>query len=121
MAKILRYNLEDFNNITFDGFQIILPDDTLQKISEIALQVGSPTYIRTPVFNKKERVDTSIIAGGGTAPIKKRRNRNMESSNNEDWDTIRTFQSTKIEQKEGIDAIINNEQIKITVNLKLRL
>lgn len=113
MAKILRYNLEDFNNITFDGFQIILPDDTLQKISEIALQVGSPTYIRTPVFNKKERVDTNITAGGGTAPIKKRRNRNIESSNNEDWDTVRTFQSTKIEQKEGIDAIINNVRLNL--------
>jgi hypothetical protein len=114
MAKILRYNLEDFNNITFDGFQIILPDDTLQKISEIALQVGSPTYIRTPVFNKKERVDTNITGGGGgSAPIKKRRNRNMESSNNEDWDTIRTFQSTKIEQKEGIDAIINNVRLNL--------
>jgi hypothetical protein len=116
MAKILRYNLEDFNNITFDGFQIILPDDTLQKISEIALQVGSPTYIRTPVFNKKERVDTNITGGGGgggAVPIKKRRNRNMESSNNEDWDTIRTFQSTKIEQKEGIDAIINNVRLNL--------
>lgn len=113
MAKIMRYNLEDFNNITFDGFQIILPDDTLHKISEIALQVGSPTYIRTPVFNKKERVDTNITAGGGTAPIKKRRNRNIESSNNEDWDTVRTFQSTKIEQKEGIDAIINNVRLNL--------
>ena len=34
MAKILRYNLEDFNNITFDGFILNLPEDTLLKISE---------------------------------------------------------------------------------------
>ena len=115
MAKILRYNLEDFNNITFDGFLINLPEDTLNKISEIALQVGSPTYIRTPVFNKKERDNTnSASGGGGGPPIKKRRNRNnMESSNNEDWDTIRTFQSTKIEQKEGVDAIINNVRLNL--------
>ena len=114
MAKILRYNLEDFNNITFDGFLINLPEDTLNKISEIALQVGSPTYIRTPVFNKKERDNTNGASGGGGPPIKKRRNRNnMESSNNEDWDTIRTFQSTKIEQKEGLDAIINNVRLNL--------
>jgi hypothetical protein len=118
MAKIIRYNLEDFNNITFDGFQINLPEDTLQKISEIALQVGSPTYIRTPVFNKKERevVNVNTLGGGGgvTAPIKKRRNRNnMESANQEDWDTIRTFQTTKIEQKEGVDAIINNIRLNL--------
>ena len=113
----MRYNLEDFNNITFDGFQINLPEDTLQKISEIALQVGSPTYIRTPVFNKKERevVNVNTLGGGGvTAPIKKRRNRNnMESANQEDWDTIRTFQTTKIEQKEGVDAIINNIRLNL--------
>jgi hypothetical protein len=121
MAKIMRYNLEDFNNITFDGFQINLPEDTLQKISEIALQVGSPTYIRTPVFNKKERevVNVNTLGGGGgtstTAPtIKKRRNRNnMESTNQEDWDTIRTFHSTKIEQKEGVYAIINNVRLNL--------
>ena len=120
MAKIMRYNLEDFKNIIFDGFQINLPEDTLQKISEIALQVGSPTYIRTPVFNKKEREVTNVNStsssggGGGGVPIKKRRNRNnMESSNHEDWDTIRTFQSTKFEQKEGVDAIINNVRLNL--------
>ena len=119
MAKILRYNLEDFNNITFDGFLINLPEDTLNKISEIALQVGSPTYIRTPVFNKKERDNTNTASGGGGGggggPVmKKKRNRNsMESTNNEEWDTIRTFQSTKIEQKEGIDAIINNVRLNL--------
>jgi hypothetical protein len=118
MAKILRYNLEDFNNITSDGFQINLPEDTLQKISEIALQVGSPTYIRTPVFNKKEREVTNVntSAGGGGGPgtvMKKRRNRNNMESNHEDWDTIRTFQSTKIEQKEGVDAIINNVRLNL--------
>ena len=119
MAKILRYNLEDFNNITFDGFQINLPEDTLQKISEIALQVGSPTYIRTPVFNKKERLDTNVNTsagggGGGGTVMKKRRNRNNNmESNHEDWDTIRTFQSTKIEQKDGFDAIINNIRLNL--------
>jgi hypothetical protein len=116
MAKIMRYNLEDFNNITFDGFQINLPEDTLQKISEIALQVGSPTYIRTPVFNKKERVDTNTSGGGGGGgpAMKKRRNRNNNmESNHEDWDTIRTFQSTKIEQKDGFDAIINNVRLNL--------
>ena len=119
MAKIMRYNLEDFNNITFDGFQINLPEDTLQKISEIALQVGSPTYIRTPVFNKKERLDTNVNTsagggGGGGTVMKKRRNRNNNmESNHEDWDTIRTFQSTKIEQKDGFDAIINNIRLNL--------
>ena len=113
MAKIQRYNLEDFKNITFGGFLITLPDETLHKISELALQVGSPTYIRTPVFNKKEHVvkgenDESNFNPG----YKKRRNRNsMEST--EDWETIRTFQATKFEQKEGVDAVISNIRLNL--------
>ena len=109
MAKILRYNLEDFKNITFDGFLITLPEETLQKISEIALQVGSPTYVRTPVFNKKEHVVTELQANPA---YKKRRNRpNLEAS--EDWETIRTFQATKFEQKEGLEAVINNVRLNL--------
>jgi hypothetical protein len=34
-------------------------------------------------------------------------------SNHEDWDTIRTFQSTKIEQRDGFDAIINNVRLNL--------
>jgi hypothetical protein len=109
MAKILRYNLEDFKNITFDGFLITLPEETLQKISEIALQVGSPTYVRTPVFNKKEHV---VSEAQPNMTYKKRRNRgNLEAS--EDWETIRTFQATKFEQKEGLEAVINNVRLNL--------
>lgn len=117
MAKIQRYNLEDFKNITFGGFLITLPDETLHKISELALQVGSPTYIRTPVFNKKEHVvkgenDESNSSSSSNSGYKKRRNRNsMESS--EDWETIRTFQATKFEQKEGVDAVISNIRLNL--------
>jgi len=120
MAKIMRYNLEEFTNITFDGFIINLPEDTLQKISEIALQVGSPTYIRTPVFNKREhpvKIEHSDSSNSGSTNAgynKKRRNKNnMESSNTEDWETIRSFQPTKFEQKEGIDAIIDNVRLNL--------
>ena len=111
MAKIMRYNLEEFQNITFDGFKITLPEDTLQKISEIALQVGSPTYIRTPIFNKREHPIKTEQTDVG---FKKRRNRNNVDSVNEDWETIRTFQVTKFEQKEGVDAIIDN--IRLLLN-----
>lgn len=113
MAKIQRYNLEDFKNITFGGFLITLPDETLHKISELALQVGSPTYIRTPVFNKKEHVVKGENDDSNFNPgYKKRRNRNsMEST--EDWETIRTFQATKFEQKEGVDAVISNIRLNL--------
>ena len=114
MQTMMRYNLTDFHNITFNGFEIKLPEDTLSIISEIAQQVGSPTYIRTPTFAKKENVASSSIKyglSGFTGPDsgfkRRKRNKNVESVNDEDWETIRSFQATKIEQKIGIDSKID--------------
>jgi hypothetical protein len=114
MQTMMRYNLTDFHNITFNGFEIKLPEDTLSIISEIAQQVGSPTYIRTPTFAKKENVASSSIKYGSTGFTgpdsgfkRRKRNKNVESVNDEDWETIRSFQATKIEQKTGIDSKID--------------
>jgi hypothetical protein len=98
-----RYNLTDFNNITFDGFDFNLPEETVKIISELALQVGSPTYVKTPVFQKRENPLKSAV------PLinnKKKKGKPMESTD-EDWETLRTFQPTKIEHKTGIDAHID--------------
>ena len=54
MTKI--YTLTDFANVRMNGFDIVLPEDTMIIISELSQQVGSPTYIRTPNFQKKDRV-----------------------------------------------------------------
>jgi hypothetical protein len=112
MAQICRFTLNDFNNITFDGFTINLPEETLTKISEIALQVGSPSYIRTPVFEKKERVVVTEEREKPANYNKKRRGRQaVENINDEDWNAIRTFNPTKIEQKEGVESVINELQL----------
>jgi len=113
MKAMTRYNLPDFQNITFNGFDIKLPEETLGIISEIAQQVGSPTYIRTPIFSKKEVSslkynNNSIGFTGGEQNYKRRkRNKNTENVSDEDWESIRTFQATKIEQKTGIDSKID--------------
>lgn len=115
MQTMTRYNLTDFHNITFNGFEIKLPEDTLSIISEIAQQVGSPTYIRTPTFAKKENTmsTASSMKYGSTGPSsdmgfkRRKRNKNVESVSDEDWETIRSFQATKIEQKTGIDSKID--------------
>ena len=115
MQTIMRYNLTDFHNITFNGFEIKLPEETLSIISEIAQQVGSPTYIRTPTFAKKENtMSTASSKYGSTGAVgsdsgfkRRKRNKNIESVSDEDWESIRTFQATKIEQKSGIDSKID--------------
>jgi hypothetical protein len=102
--------LQDFANIKFNGFDITLPEETLIVISELAQQVGSPSYIRTPVFQKREHTVS-------TKPVDNRRKRNGNRAhevNDEDWDMLRNFQTTTIEQRVGIDADI--DAIRISLN-----
>jgi hypothetical protein len=107
-TDILKYTLNDFNNIIFNGFNYELPPDVLNMISELALEVGSPNYVKTPVFKKKDnpmKIDPTANVNGGIK--KKRSNKNMEVFNDGDWDSLRSFQTTKIEQNVGIDAKID--------------
>jgi hypothetical protein len=98
MTKVLRYSIEEFNAITFNGFNLSLPEKTIKIISELSLQVGSPGYVKTPVFQKRENPLKQT-----TQPIidKRRKGKNVEI-NDEDWATIRNFQTTKFATKEGI-------------------
>lgn len=120
---LIRYPLEQVEDLIFRGFDLRIPDHTMEVISNLAMQVGSPTYDRTPVFKKRENfvktsslVSTpvssefsyaSISAGTSNASSRKKKNGAKEIVNDEDWDSIRSFQTTKIEQKTGIEADFN--------------
>jgi hypothetical protein len=106
MTMAMRYTLKDFTDITFNGFDIKLPEETLIIITELSQQVGSPTYVKTPTFQKRENV---LKAGStdGNDFKRKKKNRPTEILNDDDWETIRTFQTTKMEQKVGIEAQID--------------
>uniref|UniRef100_A0A6C0AZQ4 MIF4G domain-containing protein n=1 Tax=viral metagenome TaxID=1070528 RepID=A0A6C0AZQ4_9ZZZZ len=104
----LRYSLNDFVDITFKGFDIALPEATLKIINELSQQVGSPTYVKTPTFQKREHTLRSVSENDNSMEMKKkRRHKATEIVNDSDWETIRTFQTTKIEQREGVDAHID--------------
>ena len=100
----MRYSIVDFNSVLFNGFDLTLPDETVKIISELAKQVGSPDYVKTPVFKKREN-PLKQLQNTSSSTIKKKKGKNVEITE-EDWDVIRTFQTTKFEKKEGIDAQI---------------
>jgi hypothetical protein len=105
-AVTLRYTLEQIEDIVFKGFDYQIPDEVMEKISNLAIQVGSPDYVKTPVFKKREnpmKVEPTESTSKDFSK-KRRNNKSMEVLNDEDWDSIRTFQTTKIETKTGIDA-----------------
>jgi len=107
-TKSLIYTLEQIEDIIFTGFDYELPEEVMEKISNLAMEVGSPDYVRTPIFKKREnpmKIEPSSIVGHIKEQSKKKRgNKNMEIINDDDWESIRTFQTTKMEAKAGIDA-----------------
>jgi hypothetical protein len=97
------YSLQQFATIALNGFNYAIPEETLNLISQLAMKVGSPTYIKTPVFQKKIQNEL---------PTRKKPS-NHRPREEEDWGAIRSFQATKIEKKEGIDALINKIQLQL--------
>ena len=126
---MVQYTLQDTLDITFNGFDIQLPEETIKLIQELSSQVGSPTYIKTPNFPKKTGENLSLnsssssLSSGSNSSFtnvshKKGRSRNREMDmkrnrqldiniKNSDWENLRTFQATKIEQKVGLDVEID--------------
>ena len=144
---IMRYTLQHFADISFSGFDFAIPEETMNLISSLSMEVGSPSYIKTPVFQKR---DPAEIANSSLAPqrfgssrsgngsnsnnyttsngngntninpntgIRKRRNLSGKPASevtNEDWESLRSFQTTRIERKSGVDGEI--DQIRLLLN-----
>jgi hypothetical protein len=103
----LKYTLEQIEDIVFKGFDYQIPDDVMEKISNLAMQVGSPDYVKTPVFKKRENPMKVEPAETNSEKDfkKKRKNKAVEVFNDDEWDnSFKSFQTTKIETKTGIDA-----------------
>jgi len=113
----MTYSLDDINSILFNGFDYNLDENTLNIISDIALQVGSPSYVKTPVFKKRENPmkadpnvkDHSVYGGGGggSSGKKNRRGKVQEIINEDDWENVKSFQTTKIEEKSEVNNNID--------------
>lgn len=99
MASVRTYPLEQFRNMIFQGFDHTLPSDVIECISSIAVQVGSPDYIKTPVFKKREPTEP-----------KPQKVSKFKKKQEEAWN----FQATKIETKTGIQADL--DQIRANIN-----
>lgn len=119
--KMIQYDMNDYEEIMNAGFICNLTQDTLDIISKLSEQVGAPTYIKTPIFLKKESrvaglgmgLGSAISAmagsgnGNGISGFKKGKNRPSEITD-EDWETIRQFQTTTKHISEGIQKNMEN-------------
>lgn len=134
------YKKADFERIQYEGFSYTLSPDVLKIIQGIADQVGSPEYVKTPQFEKRQPLSSSAMPvqryevsanqrhdNNSNAGIRhpnndkhKKRDKYSYSNNkgqeitDDDWESIRKFQATVLAKKEGIDASI--EQIRKHLN-----
>jgi hypothetical protein len=126
----MKYTIEDFNNISSNGFDFIIPEETINIINYLTTQVGSNHLLNNSLFQKKQQFQNNLdkdlnifssahnIINKQQINIKKRKgNKGMEMTD-EEWDTNSSnkniFQSTKIEQKTGIDTYI--DQVRLYIN-----
>ena len=113
-TNVVKYSLKDFENIKNEGFNYTLLPNTLRIIQSIADQVGAPEYIKTPKFDKRVQLDTNVRNKVLLPPLRNNNGKkNVEITDN-DWDLLRSYQSTVVVKKEGFDASI--ERIRIHLN-----
>lgn len=116
-SQMQKFTLQQINAIMFAGFEYKIPDDTINMFNYFTEHIGSNAFINDNVFHKREyKEETSSTGSDGykSADKRKRRgNKNMEMSG-EDWDTIRSFQATKIEQKTGLNAVIDKLRLAMS-------
>lgn len=113
----MKYTLEQITDISFSGINFEIPEDTYNMINYLCEKVGS-AGISSSKFQKLESpksMDNSFsLNSNGERNNKKRKGNKAMEISSEEWESIRTFQATKIEQKSGLDADI--DQIRLMLN-----
>lgn len=99
----MRYYLSDFENYISQNKLQNLPDKTLNIITQLASQVGAPEYVKTPQFKPNY------------TNFNRRRKKENEFIDDNDWETFRNFQTTEIVKHEGLD--INLHKMRKSLNI----
>ncbi len=143
-TTMLKYTLDDFDRIMFDGFDYTVPDATLAIIADLSSKVGSPGFAKLPSsssssFAKRDGLGSddlpsrnavasvnpysNLMVRSSTSTADKKRPKkprsgdgmSLEKGNGSaggtvqesDWENLRAFQSTQLEEKTGVAAKIN--------------
>lgn len=111
----MKYNLQKFKETLFYGFDFVIPDETVTIINYLTSEIGSTAQINNSVFQKKEYVQGETVFNShnhnnynNKGRGKQKKNNKFSESTDEDWEQLRSFQSTKIEQSSGLDGDIDN-------------
>jgi len=102
-----RYMLEDFTTLAFAGFEYKLSSSVITIVNKLNMEFGvMPTMAHPPIPEIADRRPRQA----------NRRYRSAKQGKPEDesWEKMREFKTTKIEKKEGIEKQLND--IRIALN-----
>jgi hypothetical protein len=102
MTTMNKYTLEEINAIIFNGFDYQLSEEIVKKISDLASQVGSPTYVKTPIFQKR----TNTTQSYGKTTMKSRQDSKGNEILDEQWKNIKKTPIAETSEKNIIDVQI---------------
>ena len=105
-----QFTLEDINKIKLKGFDVKLPTETITMVNKLAQLVGSPEYVRTPVFKKRSNYDSQQIRRG--EKVSDYDNGVTEA----DWEALKNYKVTETVPKDRTEA----DQLKRDIITALR-
>jgi len=119
-TQTLKYSLKEFTDVSFSGFEYEISSEICNTINQLCAHVGVPK-LKNNMFSKQiEKAEPSVfgslksaISSSNTNGKKRRGNKAQEVSTDE-WESLRTFQATKIEQKSGIEGEM--VQVRLLLN-----
>jgi len=113
-TPLIKFTPADFERIKNNGFSCPLSPETIAIIQALADQVGSPEYIKTPQFEKRDIYDKKDQGRAGDRDRNKRGVKKTYEFADEAWESVRNFKATLIVKKEGMAAVI--DQIRKHLN-----
>ena len=105
------YQLSDFETIKWNGFECELPECVINLVSRIADQVGAPSYVKTPIFPKRDKEkghSDELLPSASSALLQRKPRSTVSEITSDDWEIIRRFQATELHKREGIDAHLDS-------------
>lgn len=122
MQSQTRFTLEDINKIKLKGFDMKLPENTIAMVNKLAQLVGSPEYVRTPVFKKRiSNPNANANANYEAGPRRGEKFGEQGNNNNTgiteaDWEALKNYKVTETVPKDRTE----DEQIKRDIITELR-
>jgi len=96
---VYKYSMDAINGFIFNGFDYALPEIVKNIINRLAEKVGSPDYIKTPIFKKRKDFGQQ-----------------QQHDDGNDWASIRGFNKTVVVEDERSENEVVISEMKKQLN-----